>query len=323
MSKLMPNTEPDAEQITQVAVGIIKNKNAEILISKRASHVHQPDLWEFPGGKIEADESIESALKRELYEELGIECLSVEPFSRIDYDYGDKKVCLHTCLIEKFNNKPQGREGQPIQWVKIPDLDKFTFPAANISIINKLQLPEIIQLTGDYDTEDQLLEKTKRCIDAGVKLIQFRAHELDDANYEHHAKALLGLCRQLEVKLVLNRSPAMLEKVKADGLHLTRHMIKLYKKRPCPQDKLLSVSCHNEAELEKAELLNADYCLLSPVKKALSHDAGKEIGIDIFSDLCRKYKVSIYALGGMNEQDIQPIKAAGGIGVAMITANWK
>ena len=56
----------------KVAVGIIKNADGEILISYRHKHLHQGDLWEFPGGKFEVGESAEQALARELYEELNI-----------------------------------------------------------------------------------------------------------------------------------------------------------------------------------------------------------------------------------------------------------
>ena len=78
MSELMPNTEPKNQQnipadAVHVAVGVIFNPQQDhILIAKRPQHLHQGGLWEFPGGKVSLGETVEQALKRELYEELGI-----------------------------------------------------------------------------------------------------------------------------------------------------------------------------------------------------------------------------------------------------------
>ena len=121
-----------------VAVGVIK-LGQQIFISKRAKELHQGGLWEFPGGKKEPDESIDSALSRELNEELGIEVVSQTPFMQIEHDYGDKLVRLDIRLVEKFEGTPFGKEGQLTQWVNIADLHRLQFPAANAAIIAKLQ----------------------------------------------------------------------------------------------------------------------------------------------------------------------------------------
>ena len=121
-----------------VAVGVIK-QGSQIFISKRSDELHQGGLWEFPGGKKEADESIESALKRELHEELGIQVLAQSPFMVIEHDYGDKLVRLNIRLVELFEGSPHGKEGQLTQWVAISELHKLAFPAANKAIVAKLQ----------------------------------------------------------------------------------------------------------------------------------------------------------------------------------------
>ena len=77
-----------------VAVAIILNKNKEVLISLRAKDVHQGGLWEFPGGKLEKNESVYDALKREIYEELNISILKASAFKKINFNYTDKQVLL-------------------------------------------------------------------------------------------------------------------------------------------------------------------------------------------------------------------------------------
>lgn len=124
-------------KVVEVAVGVIKQGN-RIYISKRADDLHQGGKWEFPGGKCEANETIEQALARELSEEIGIQVSKQSHFMLIEHDYGDKMVRLHVQLVEDFKGTASHQEGQQSQWVGITDLGQFTFPDANKVIIEKL-----------------------------------------------------------------------------------------------------------------------------------------------------------------------------------------
>jgi 8-oxo-dGTP diphosphatase len=128
----------DKMTIIDVAVGVIK-RGRQIYISKRADDLHQGGKWEFPGGKREANETIEQALARELSEEIGIKITKQSHFMLIEHDYGDKKVRLDVRLIEDFEGEASHQEGQESQWVHITDLGQFTFPDANKVIIDKLK----------------------------------------------------------------------------------------------------------------------------------------------------------------------------------------
>jgi len=310
------------EVVIHVAVGVIVNSNNEILISKRSSDVHQANRWEFPGGKIELNEEPGHALVRELKEELGIDVRQYHFLKKIRYDYGDKLVCLHTFLVDEFSGQPAGIEGQPVQWVTKKQLNKFQFPDANFPIINALRLDDVIQITGDFNSLDELIDKTKLCIARGIKIIHFRAHDLDDDTYIRYAIDLLDICRKQGVLLILNRKISVLDHVDADGIHLSRHLMQSYIERPCAQDKLFSVSCHNQDELLQAEKLDADYCFLSPVKPALSHDAGEALGFDVLQSLLMKISVPVYALGGMSLSDLEVVKLLNARGIAVISENW-
>jgi len=124
-------------KIVEVAVGVIKKGN-KIYISKRADDLHQGGKWEFPGGKREANETIEKALSRELSEEIGIQVTKQSQFMLIEHDYGDKLVRLDVRLVEEFEGEASHQEGQKSQWVEITDLSQFIFPDANKVIIEKL-----------------------------------------------------------------------------------------------------------------------------------------------------------------------------------------
>ena len=144
----MPNIapEPDAAHATpaelgkqrkrvHVAVGVISDGATGILIARRAQDAHQGGLWEFPGGKVEAGETLQDALRRELLEELAIEVRACEPLLAIEHDYVDKSVLLDVWWIDAFDGEPHGREGQPLRWADIKELRELEFPEANVPII--------------------------------------------------------------------------------------------------------------------------------------------------------------------------------------------
>jgi 8-oxo-dGTP diphosphatase len=127
----------------QGAVGIIRNTERQIFLAQRAASSYMANKWEFPGGKIEQDESAEQALKRELMEETGIEVTSASAIGQADHSYEDLRVTLHFFLVEGWNGEPYGREGQPQRWVEQQDLVADEFPPANHDLISRLVAGEI------------------------------------------------------------------------------------------------------------------------------------------------------------------------------------
>ena len=122
-----------------VAVGVILDADNRILLSRRAADSHQGGLWEFPGGKVEACESVQEALFRELHEELGIEIGAVTPLLQVHHDYGDKAVLLDVWVVRHFVGNAKGREGQPLVWTACGDLKDYRFPAANVPIVEAVK----------------------------------------------------------------------------------------------------------------------------------------------------------------------------------------
>jgi len=125
----------------QVAVGVVINAQSEVLIARRGAHQHQGNLWEFPGGKIESNETLWAALSREFFEELGVRVEAsedLEPWLTITHDYGDKQVCLQVAQIDIVGT-PMGQEGQIVCWRAVSQLNPSDFPEANAPIISALQ----------------------------------------------------------------------------------------------------------------------------------------------------------------------------------------
>jgi 8-oxo-dGTP diphosphatase len=125
-----------------VVVGLIFNSHNQLLIAKRPDHLHQGGLWEFPGGKVEANESAYIALIREFKEEVGIVVKQADLFMEIYHQYADKNVFLDIWLCRHFDydggGEIVGLEGQEVKWVALAHLKKYSFPEANQKIINKL-----------------------------------------------------------------------------------------------------------------------------------------------------------------------------------------
>lgn len=125
-------------KILNIAVGIIRNPQGEIFITRRAADAHMANKWEFPGGKIEAGESPEQALSRELQEEVGITPQGAVLFDKLEYQFPDRHITLWFWLVENWEGEPWGKEGQPGWWVAQSTLDAQNFPPANEPIITRL-----------------------------------------------------------------------------------------------------------------------------------------------------------------------------------------
>ena len=122
-----------------VAVGVILDAKGRILLTRRAADAHQGGLWEFPGGKVEAGESLDVALARELREELGIEPLRSSPLIEVRHDYGDKQVLLDVHIVWEHSGDARALEDQPMVWVALDALGDYRYPAANEPIVKAVE----------------------------------------------------------------------------------------------------------------------------------------------------------------------------------------
>ena len=121
-----------------VVCGIICDEENQVLVSLRNSQQDQGGLWEFPGGKVELNESFEEALSRELAEEVGIKVLFAEPWLQIHHEYPKYHVSLHVWKVLNYEGEPSSAEQQDLRWVNIQELTSLSFPAANTAIVDAL-----------------------------------------------------------------------------------------------------------------------------------------------------------------------------------------
>lgn len=308
-----------------VAVGVIF-RDGKVLIARRPGHVHQGGLLEFPGGKVEAGETVQQALVREIREETGlrIDPDVLEPVIEIRHDYGDKRVFLDVWEASSAEGTPEGREGQAIQWLEVEDLADSDFPAANRPIIRALKLPRRYAITGSTGNSSAFPERLRQCLfETRPQLCLFRAPELSDEMYERLAGWSLEAARASESVLMLHGAPLLLERLpQAAGLHLPWREARQLSARPIPEGYLLAISCHDEEEIAHAEQLQADFITVGPVKPTSSHPGVTGIGWERFQVLAAGAAIPVYALGGLSADDARMARQAGAQGIAGIGFWW-
>ena len=121
-----------------IGVGVVLNDAGEVLIDQRLNEGLLGGLWEFPGGKQEPGEAIQTTISRELQEELAIEVEVGEELISLDHAYSHKRLRFVVHLCQWRSGEPQPLASQQVRWVKPQQLNEFPFPAANARIIAAL-----------------------------------------------------------------------------------------------------------------------------------------------------------------------------------------
>lgn len=331
MQSIAPNGRAAVVKLPiHVAVGAIV-KDGCVLLAKRAAHQHQGGLWEFPGGKVEAGELIQTALIRELEEELAITATEFKPLIQICHQYSDKSVLLDVWRVLDFEGEPRGVEGQPLEWVSFEQLHNYEFPAANKPIVSALLLPNIIAITPEVGSVDKLEVFIERALMQGADSIHIRAPQLSAEETWHlynFAKEKLpqpcGICWLNSGHVVnefgeLSLSSRRLNSVSAIHWKNTHRHFKAHY-----PTQWSSLACHDLSDVTAAEQLGFDCVTLSPVNPTLSHPSARSIGWEPFSQWVAQATIPVYALGGMKVGDLevaQQVFAQGIAGIRLFEAN--
>ncbi|MGD0801412.1 MAG: (deoxy)nucleoside triphosphate pyrophosphohydrolase [Terracidiphilus sp.] len=146
MEEIQPNspTRHAGPALRFVAAGLIVRKG-EILIGQRRPDQPMALLWEFPGGKIEAGESPEQALARELDEELGIRATIGPPVTRIRHNYRHGgAVDLQFFAVREFAGEIESRIYHQVRWVRLEELADYEFLAADRGLIRDLAAGKLL-----------------------------------------------------------------------------------------------------------------------------------------------------------------------------------
>ena len=131
---------PDVPIVLVVAVALV-DAEGRVLLAQRPEGKAMAGLWEFPGGKVQAGETPEFALMRELEEELGIEtrptCYS--PIAFASHSYDDFHLLMPLFVCRTWKGEVTAKEHQALKWVRPADMHDYPMPAADIPLISILR----------------------------------------------------------------------------------------------------------------------------------------------------------------------------------------
>lgn len=319
--------------ITEAAVGVIQRDNGLVLLGQRPSGKPWAGYWEFPGGKIELNETAAHALVRELQEELGITPTLYYSWITRTYDYEAKrnaegglespakKVKLHFFVVTEWTGEPVGLERQTLSWQNPEKITVGPMLPANAPVLAGLGLSSVYAITNlDELGEELFFERLKSALESGLMMIQVREKQLAVEDLKLFAERVIEVATPYEAKVFINSDLDLAQELNATGVHLSsQQLIALQTK---PKGLLCGASCHNEAELNQAAKLGLDYVMLSPVQPTQSHKDAQPLGWDGFSGLIEGYSLPVFALGGMQIQDLHSARKNGAHGIALQRAIW-
>ena len=125
--------------VVPVATGVLQRADGRVLVSLRPEGKPWPGYWEFPGGKIEPGETSEQALIRELNEELGVTATIGDRVSTVHHSYRNGgAIEIEFFLVQTFAGEFVNRIFQQMRWIPIPDLPKYDFLAADLTLIRDI-----------------------------------------------------------------------------------------------------------------------------------------------------------------------------------------
>ncbi len=297
---------------------------SRVLLAQRPVGKPLAGYWEFPGGKLEAGETPQVGLRRELHEELGITVQNARPLIQLSHGYPEVHVQLDVWRVTHYSGELRACESQPLAWVKPEELSSWKLLPADGPIITAIRFPPLMLVTPSPEANwEQFLQTLEQTRNRGVDFVQLRAPELGLSDYASLAAAATALCHRRGVRILLNSKPEMVDDVGADGVHLSNARLLRITGRPMPQDFLVGASCHDETGIRLASAYGLDYIILGPVQATPSHARGATLGWDGFQRLASRSVPPVYAIGGMLPQSLEQVRKLGGHGIAAMRGLWQ
>jgi 8-oxo-dGTP diphosphatase len=307
--------------VTEVVAAVLTQPDGRILLAQRPPGKVYAGYWEFPGGKVEAGESLEAALARELHEELGIVVSSAPRWITRLFTYPHATVRLNFFRVFAWQGAPHPHEGQMFSW-QLPDAVEVTpLLPANFPILKALSLPPLLGIShAESLGVDTFLARLDVALHAGLRMIQLRDKSLPDDIRLQLAREAVRRARPHGARVLVNGSLELARAADADGVHLDSSAAAKLTARP--DCDWIGVSCHDAAELAHAAAIKADFALLSPVLPTLSHPGAATLGWESFSALAAASPIPVYGLGGLGRDDVVLARSHGAHGVALLRGAW-
>ena len=304
------------QKITEVAVAVFIKPDGSFLLSSRPEGKPYSGYWEFPGGKIEADESVLQAMKRELMEELNIAITQATPWITFMMVYSHATVRLNCWRVSEWQGEMRGMEGQQFQWQRLNALTVTPTLPGCVPIFKALALPPIYAITNATEVGvGAYLKRLEHALKNGLKMIQVREKNMPRDEIFRFATQVVTIAHAHGAKALINSDIELARKIGADGVHLTAFQLNECADRP--EVALVGASTHCRGEIERAAELKLDFVVLGTVTPTLTHPGEMPLGWERFAAIVEAAPLPVYALGGLSPEDLGEAMLHGGHGVAM------
>ncbi|MBU0620249.1 MAG: Nudix family hydrolase [Gammaproteobacteria bacterium] len=309
------------DKVVEVSAAVLQRPDGTFLLAQRPPDKIWSGYWEFPGGKVEVGETAFHALVRELHEELGITVQTAYPWLTRVFTYPHATVRLNFFRVTEWSGELHPHEGQQFEWQQPGQANVDPILPANSPILRALELPTLYAISNAAELGvEPFLTRLQAKLDAGLKLIQLREKELPREELYSLAQRVVAMAHIHGAKVLLNADVVLAQAVGADGVQLTSAQLAELKKRPAVD--WCAASCHNAQELRRAEVLDCDFALLSPVMPTQSHPGAPHLGWKSFAALAADSSIPVYALGGLKQEDMQIAWEHGAHGIALLRQAW-
>ncbi len=298
-----------------VAVGVLVRADGAVLFGQRLAGKPYAGWWEFPGGKLEAGETVTQALARELHEELGIAIDGSSRWVVREHVYPHAHVRLHFHRIESWRHEVRPREGQALRWLRPDAIDAAPLLPAAIQVVGWLRLAPLHAISSASELGGaRFLDALDARLAAGLRMLQLREPGMPEQRFDALFRAVRDRCERHGARLMVNSVHPASYWLAAGGVHL--RAVDLMRCESRPPLRWVGASCHDEAELAHACAIGADYALLGPVLPTASHPGAEGIGWQRFEQIAAPASIPVYALGGLGPADATRARRAGAHGVA-------
>ncbi|MCC6609839.1 MAG: Nudix family hydrolase [Burkholderiales bacterium] len=305
-----------------VAAAVVIRPDGSFLLARRPVGKVYAGYWEFPGGKVEPNESVERALARELHEELGIDVERAYPWITRVYAYAHATVRLHFHRVVAWRGEPHCREHEDMAWQRAGSLTVAPMLPANAPVLQALGLPDEYAVSNAAAIgEARFLANLRRRIAAGLRLVQVREKTMPYEQLVALVREATAIAHAERARVLVNGDIEAARVAGADGVQLPSAQLAALSVRP--QFELVGASCHSAADLRRAESLGADFAVVGPVKATPTHPGGAPIGWEGFRAIVAGSAIPVYAIGGLTRADFAPAWESGAHGLAMIRGSWE
>ena len=305
----------------EVAAAVILRADGGFLLGRRPPGGFYPGYWEFPGGKVEPNETPSDALCRELKEELGIKVEMAYPWITREFHYEHADVRLHFFRVLRWSGELRLLQHDALEWQSADRLTVSPLLPANAPVLTALGLPDFYAIShADEIGIDPQLKILAEKLESGLRLVLLREARLAARERAAFVSAAVAMCHRFSARVLVSAERALAENAGADGVHLPA--VELMSLSARPALPLVAASCHDARELARAATLGLDFVVLGPVKETASHPGKPGLGWNSFARLIADYPLPVYALGGLTRNDREDALAAGAHGIAAIRAAW-